>query len=106
MGTHVQFMVVQIIAKQIILWKKSMCELHGQMHDQCPCLFPYRLHVMPSKESIRLEWNKALNRKELPKKVFVCSEHFIDGKPTDRNPYPFGFLDAKDLHKLFGFPIF
>ena len=35
-----------------------------------------------------LEWIKALNRKELPKKVFVCSEHFIDGKPTDRNPYP------------------
>ena len=65
-----------------------MCELHGQIHDQCPCLIPYRLHVMPSKESIRLEWIKALNRKELPKKVFVCSEHFIDGKPTDRNPYP------------------
>ena len=61
-----------------------MCELHGQIHDQCPCLIPYRLHVMPSKESIRLEWIKALNRKELPKKVFVCSEHFIDGKPTDR----------------------
>ena len=74
--------------KKIILWKKSMCELHGQIHDQCPCLIPYRLHVMPSKESIRLEWIKALNRKELPKKVFVCSEHFIDGKPTDRNPYP------------------
>jgi hypothetical protein len=43
---------------------------------------------MPSKECIRLEWNKVLIRKELPKKVFVCSEHFIDGKPTDRNPYP------------------
>lgn len=54
--------------KKIILWKKSMCELHGQIHDQCPCLIPYRLHVMPSKESIRLEWIKALNRKELPKK--------------------------------------
>ena len=74
--------------KKIILWKKSMCELHGQIHDQCPCLIPYRLHVMPSKEYVRLEWIKALNGKELPKKVFVCSEHFIDGKPTDRNPYP------------------
>ena len=63
-----------------------MCELHGQIHDQCPCLIPYRLHVMPSKEYIRLEWIKALNRKELPKKVFVCSEQ--NGKPTDRNPYP------------------
>ena len=61
--------------KKIILWKKSMCELHGQIHDQCPCLIACRLHVMPSKESIRLEWIKALNRKELPKKVFVCSEH-------------------------------
>ena len=74
--------------KQIILWKKSMCELHGQIHDQCPCLIPNRLHVMPSKESIRLGWIKVLNRKKLPKKLFVCSQHFIDGKPTDRNPYP------------------
>lgn len=65
-----------------------MCELHGEMHDHCPCLIPYRLHVMPSKELIRLEWIKALNRKDLPKNVYVCSEHFIDGKPTDRNPSP------------------
>ncbi|CAG2222433.1 unnamed protein product [Mytilus edulis] len=74
--------------KKITLWKKSMCELHGEMHDHCPCLIPYRLHVMPSKELIRLEWIKSLNRKDLPKNVYVCSEHFIDGKPTDRNPSP------------------
>ncbi|VDI19094.1 Hypothetical predicted protein [Mytilus galloprovincialis] len=74
--------------KKITLLKKSMCELHGEMHDHCPCLIPYRLHVMPSKELIRLEWIKALNRKDLPKNVYVCSEHFIDGKPTDRNPSP------------------
>jgi hypothetical protein len=43
---------------------------------------------MPSEGPIRLEWIKAINRKTFPKKVFVCSEHFLDGMPTDRNPFP------------------
>jgi len=43
---------------------------------------------MPSAEPAKLEWIKAINRKTLSKRVFVCSEHFVDGKPTERNPYP------------------
>ena len=43
---------------------------------------------MPSEESIRLQWANALNRKSIPKQVFVCSDHFLDGKPTERNPIP------------------
>jgi hypothetical protein len=35
---------------------------------------------MPSKESIRLQWASALNRKQ----VFACSEHVFGRKP-DRN---------------------
>ena len=36
----------------------------------------------------RLEWQKAINRDQLPKTVFVCLLHFIDGRPTERNPTP------------------
>ena len=57
----------------------KLCELHQQKHEDCSCMIPYRLHTMPSKESIRLRWANALNRKSLPKQVFVCSEFFLDG---------------------------
>jgi hypothetical protein len=60
-------------------WKQTFCELHKQKHDDCSYMIPYRLHTMPSKESIRLQWANALNRKSLPKQ---------DGKPTERNPIP------------------
>ena len=40
------------------------------------------------KESIQLQWANALNRKSLPKQVMVCSEIFLDGKSTERNPIP------------------
>ena len=49
-------------------------------------MIPYRLHTMPSNESMRLQWANTLNRKSLSKQVFACSEHFLDGKPTERNP--------------------
>jgi hypothetical protein len=57
----------------------TFCELHKQKHEDGSCMIPYRLHTMPSKESIRLQWANALNRKQ----VFVCSEHVLDGKPTE-----------------------
>lgn len=74
--------------KKISVWKESHCEVHGDLHKNCPCLIPYKLHTMPSDGPIKAEWTKALNRKSLPKQVYVCSEHFLDGQPTDRNPSP------------------
>ena len=44
-------------------WKQTFCELHQQKHEDCSCMIPYRLHAMPSKESMRLQWANALNRK-------------------------------------------
>jgi hypothetical protein len=58
---------------------KLFVNIHKQKHEDCSCMIPYRLHTMPSKESIRLRWANALNRKSLPKQVFVCSEFFLDG---------------------------
>ncbi|VDI47584.1 Hypothetical predicted protein [Mytilus galloprovincialis] len=43
---------------------------------------------MPANETKRFQWIKALNRKTLPKQVFVCSNHFLDGAPTEQNPFP------------------
>ena len=60
-------------------WKQTFYELQKQKHEDCSCMIPYRLHTIPSKESIRLQWANALNRKFLPKQVFVCSEFFLDG---------------------------
>ena len=74
--------------RKLSIWKESICDIHNIVHDECDCLIPFKFHVMPSKTPAKLEWIKALNRQSLPKQVFVCSEHFIDGRPTDRNPYP------------------
>ena len=57
-------------------------------------MIPYRLHAM------RLQWANTLNRKSLPKQVFACSEHFLDGKPTERNPIPvILFLHLQDIKR-------
>jgi nicotinic acid mononucleotide adenylyltransferase len=47
---------------------------------------------------MRLQWANTLNRKSLPKQVFACSEHFLDGKPTERNPIAvILFLHLQDI---------
>jgi hypothetical protein len=75
--------------KRLFLWNNSECDEHvGILHKDCACIKPFCLHKCPKNEEIRREWIKALNRKELPKYIIVCSEHFIDGKPTQRNPSP------------------
>jgi hypothetical protein len=75
--------------KRLFVWDNSECDEHvGILHKDCACLRPFKLHKCPKDEEKRREWIKALNRKELPKNIRVCSEHFIDGKPTPRNPAP------------------
>ena len=59
-----------------------------KIQDECACLIPYKLHVMPAHGPTRLQWIKTINGKTLPKKVFVYSKHFVDGIPTERNPFP------------------
>ena len=62
-------------------------------------MIPYRLHTMPSNESMRLPWANTLNRKSLSKQVFACSEHFLDGKPTERNPNSGDAVSTSSGHK-------
>ena len=73
----------------VVIRVHTFCELHQQKHEDCSCMIPCRLHTMHSKELMRLQWANALNRKSpRPKQVFACSEHFLDGKSTERNPIP------------------
>ena len=72
---HINCLVKIVANAPLNEWKQTFCELHKQKHEDCFCMIPYKLHTMPSKESIRLQWANALNRKSLPKQ---------DGKPTER----------------------
>ena len=74
--------------KKLFRWRHEVCDKHSILHDDCPCLLPFTLHRLPADDSQRLRWVKAINRKDLPKRVFVCSCHFEDGLPTQKNPIP------------------
>ena len=74
--------------KKLFVWDKTECDVHGSLHEECKCKRPFTLHKAPKDEELRRLWVKALNRKEVPKHICICSEHFIDNKPTPRNPTP------------------
>jgi len=68
--------------------KKIICFEHQKIRDECPCPAPYALHCMPTKEERKQAWLVALKLKNPPKKVYVCSFHFVDKKPTELHPDP------------------
>ena len=79
-------------------WKETICETHGQPHKNCPCNQPYTFCYFPSKNNYlhhRVKWIEALRRVNADRSVWepcqsdrVCSVHFVDGVPTEQNPYP------------------
>ena len=62
----------------------------GVNRRMCGCPVPYGLHAMPKTKS--RQWLAALKLKRPPKRVHVCSYHFIDKKPTELHPIPELFL--------------
>ncbi|XP_050040973.1 uncharacterized protein [Dermacentor andersoni] len=78
----------------IKVWKQSVCKLHPPLlHEDCPCLRPFSMHSFPQGErnkSIRKCWIENLQRKNFDPRTSsrVCSIHFVDGRPTEDNPYP------------------
>ncbi|XP_062402419.1 uncharacterized protein LOC134093057 isoform X2 [Sardina pilchardus] len=70
------------------------CFQHKQTRLIC-CPAPYSLHAMPKNETKTREWLAALKLKNPPKRVYVCSYHFIDHKPTELHPNPELFLGYK-----------
>ncbi|XP_076137629.1 uncharacterized protein LOC143121124 [Alosa pseudoharengus] len=65
------------------------CFQHKRTRLLC-CPAPYSLHTMPKTKT--REWLAALKLKNPPKKVYVCSYHFVDRKPTELHPNPELFL--------------
>ncbi|KAL2099515.1 hypothetical protein ACEWY4_003909 [Coilia grayii] len=69
---------------------EAECYTHRVKRRECLCPPPYSLHFMPA--SRRLGWLAALRLKYPPKKVYVCSHHFVNKRPTDEHPNPELFL--------------
>ena len=80
-------------------WKKSVCDIHtGQNHEFCGCELPFRLYCFPGPKRFaeqRERWIRCIKRATKDKKPWnpcssnrVCSEHFVDGIPTEKNPDP------------------
>lgn len=75
--------------KSLYKWDNSKCDEHdGILKKDCACIRPFKLHYLPKNPEIRRAWISALNRKDPPKNIVICSNHFIDGKPTPQNPVP------------------
>ncbi|KAL2103351.1 hypothetical protein ACEWY4_000219 [Coilia grayii] len=74
-------------------WKKRRlspqqeCFTHKKKRFDC-CGPAFNLYPPPSTEEGRRQWLRALNLKNPPKKPYVCSFHFVDGKPTTEHPFP------------------
>ncbi|XP_041928787.1 uncharacterized protein si:dkey-56d12.4 [Alosa sapidissima] len=66
---------------------QQYCVVHGKTRAEC-CGAAFNLYPPPSSDKDRRMWLKAVNLKKPPKKPYVCSFHFVDGKPSDQHPYP------------------
>ena len=82
-------------------WAKIRCPDHDCLYgneDGCHCNPPFCLFNFPTrmkKPLDRQKWIQLINRSSggnklwSPKKCSrVCSSHFVDGMPTEENPYP------------------
>ena len=80
-------------------WKKSVCHIHtGKNREICGCELPYRLYCFSGPKRFadqRERWIRSIKRVMKDKKPWspcssdrVCSEHFVDGVPTEKNPDP------------------
>lgn len=68
------------------------CPEHNTCQKWCGCgLFSFHRFPRADKNpELRRQWIAAVNRKDFEpsKYVRVCSEHFVDGKPSEENPVP------------------
>uniref|UniRef100_UPI0037E97926 uncharacterized protein n=1 Tax=Semicossyphus pulcher TaxID=241346 RepID=UPI0037E97926 len=75
-------------SKKVKTFLASTCLKHRQLRRLCPCPVPYSLHSMPKKEERRSAWLEALSLKRPPKRIYVCSFHFVEKRPTKLHPDP------------------
>ncbi|XP_005170502.1 GATA zinc finger domain containing 2Ab isoform X2 [Danio rerio] len=75
-------------SKKLKSFQENICIEHQKSRNECPCAAPYALHCMPTKAERKRAWLSALKLKNPPKRVYVCSFHFVDKKPTELHPDP------------------
>ena len=90
-------------SKKLKKWKLTYCELHkcpsGAVDYGCSCPPPFTFHAFPTERADpegRRRWINRINRIDektntqwVPKPYNrVCSDHFVDKKPTQENPWP------------------
>ncbi|KAG9273573.1 hypothetical protein AMEX_G12744 [Astyanax mexicanus] len=75
-------------SKKLKLLLESTCFEHQQLRKHCPCPAPYALHSVPKEKGRSLAWLAALKLKYPPKRIYVCSFHFVEKKPTELHPDP------------------
>ena len=80
-------------------FSETVCIEHQQLRQTCPCPPPYSFHSMPTREERRRAWLKALRLKYPPKRIYVCSYHFVDKRPTEEHPDPEMYLGNDWLRK-------
>ncbi|XP_059400094.1 transcriptional repressor p66-alpha-like isoform X1 [Carassius carassius] len=86
-------------SKKLKSFQENICEEHQRTRSECPCPAPYALHCMPSKDDSKQAWLAALKLKNPPKRVYVCSFHFVDKKPTELHPDPELYLGHNRPHQ-------
>lgn len=86
-------------SRKIKILSETVCTHHQKLRKVCPCPVPYSLHSMPTKEERRQAWLAALRLKKLPKRVYVCSFHFVEKGPTEMHPDPELFLGYDQFRK-------
>ena len=75
-------------SKKLFNLQTQQCFDHKPLiRSECPCEKPYAFY-QPKTEDERREWLARLQLKCPPKKLVVCSFHFVDKRPTETNPFP------------------
>lgn len=75
--------------KKLNVWLKQECYDHKPLtKSDCSCPQWYHFYRLPTDEEDRRIWLRNLYLKRPPKALYVCSFHFVDKKPTEKNPYP------------------
>ncbi|XP_035513382.1 uncharacterized protein si:dkey-56d12.4 [Morone saxatilis] len=74
--------------KKLKTFSQTFCLQHQQIRQRCPCPAPYALHCMPVSADRRKAWLAALKLRRLPKRVYVCSYHFVNKRPSLLHPDP------------------
>ncbi|XP_061564142.1 uncharacterized protein LOC133419145 [Cololabis saira] len=75
--------------RRLNTWFDRECYEHRPATKrQCPCAPLFRFFRKPDTDWESRTWLKALNLKNPPRNIYVCSHHFVEKKPSKNHPFP------------------